>query len=78
VIFRPKSLVFFFFFFLGDFFFFFFFFFLSFFVSWVVGFFFEWLFAHMCERERFKKTQKSRRYIIFQEDFSRSRYYYTL
>jgi len=46
----------------------------------VVGFFFERVFAHTCEkRERFKKTQKSsRRYIIFQEDFSRSRYYYTL
>ena len=67
MIFRPKSLFFFFFFF-------------EFLFSWLCGFFFACVFAHTCEkRERFKKTQKSRRWcIIFQEDFSRSRYYYTL
>jgi hypothetical protein len=63
VIFRPKSLVFFFFFFWIS-------------VLVVVGF-FECLFAHMCERAFQKYTQRADG-LIFQEDFSRSRYYYTL
>ena len=35
----------------------------------VVGFFFEWLFAHMCERERFKKTHRGQMLYYFSGRF---------